>query len=178
LQGAKDGFVGFVADRFPDGELSCRLTSFTKRHWEQYQELLPLTRKVSEVFREYLPECYALQDAAANRIDSGSVIEGTPFTTITINKDWQTAVHMDQGDLKSGFGALTLLTAGEFTGGELVFPRYRVAFAFRMQDVLLGDVHEPHGNLPIVGNWGEFHRISLVFYLRENMLIVCPAARD
>jgi len=177
LKGAKDGLLGFVADGYPDGKLNCRRTSFTRRHWEKHEEFRPLSRRVAEVFCEYLPERYAVQAAAANLVEGDFIIEGTPFSTVTVNRNWQTAVHTDQGDFKSGFGALTLLTAGEFSGGQLIFPRYRVAVDFQMQDVLLADVHEPHGNLPILGADGEYHRISLVFYLRENMMSVCPAAR-
>ena len=31
-------------------------------------------------------------------------IEDTAFTTITINKDYRTAVHTDAGDYAAGFG--------------------------------------------------------------------------
>jgi hypothetical protein len=176
LEGAKDGIAGYVADRHPDGKMNCRLTSFSKQHWDEHMEFIPLTRKVAEVFHDYLPGFYAVQAAAASLIDQNFVIEGTPFTTITINRNWRTAAHMDEGDLHSGFGALTVLAAGAFLGGELGFPRYRIAVDFTMQDVLLCDVHEVHANLPIIGTEGEFNRISFVFYLRENMMSVCPAA--
>jgi hypothetical protein len=130
------------------------------------------------VFREYLPERYAAQAGAASRIDKSFLIDGLPYTTVTINRNWQTAVHLDEGDFHEGFGALTLLTAGDFTGGELAFPQYRVAVDYRMQDVLLADVHEPHCNLPIVGSEGEYERVSLVLYFREGMLKACPAIPD
>jgi hypothetical protein len=166
LAGAKDGIVGYYSDRRPHGNMSCRLTAFAADRWQEFEGLLPLIRKAAEVFREYLPERFAVQAAAASRIERKFVIEGTPFTTITINRNWQTAAHLDEGDLQSGFGVLTVLTAGEFSGGELVFPQFRIGVCFKMQDVLLCDVHQVHGNLPIVGIEGEYERVSLVLYQR------------
>ena len=34
------------------------------------------------------------------------VIDGTSFSTITINHNWRTALHKDSGDFKDGFGNL------------------------------------------------------------------------
>jgi Oxygenase domain of the 2OGFeDO superfamily len=179
LAGAKEGIAGYYSDRNPDGSgLRCRLTAFTANEWEQFQELLPLTRKVAEVFQEYLPERYAVEAAAASRIDPKYVIAGTPFTTVTANLNFQTAAHIDQGDLEGGFGALTMLSSGDFSGGELVFPRYRVAVRFQITDILLCDVHQVHGNLPVTGVEGEYARLSLVYYLREQMLKACPSAAN
>jgi hypothetical protein len=172
LKGAKNGVIGFF-DR-----PQCRQTAYTAQHWERFLETLPLIRAVDSVFQEYLPERYATQAEAARCIDKAFLIDGKPYTTVTINRNWQTAVHLDEGDFKSGFGALTMLTAGDFSGGELVFPQYRVAVNYRMQDVLLADVHEPHGNLPILGTTGEYERVSLVLYFREGMLRACPAKPD
>jgi hypothetical protein len=174
LKGAKNGIAGFYSDR-QSGTLACRLTSFATHDWQQFEEVLPLTRKVDEMFRTYCPERYAAQAEAKSRIDQRFVIPGTVFTTVTINLNFRTAAHLDEGDFHDGFGALTLLTAGEFSGGELAFPRYRIAVDYRMQDILLCDVHEVHGNLPIVGIPESYARLALVFYLRANMLQVCPA---
>jgi hypothetical protein len=174
LKGAKHGIAGFYSDR-QSGKLACRLTSFSAHEWQQFEKLLPLTRRVDEMFRNYLPERHAPQGQAMTRIDKKFVVPGTAFTTITINRNFRTAAHLDEGDFHDGFGALTLLTAGDFSGGEIVFPRYRIAIDYRMQDVLLCDVHEVHGNLPIVGIPENYARLALVFYLRENMLEACPA---
>jgi hypothetical protein len=171
LRGAKNGVIGFY------DKPQCRLTSFAAHYWEEFQETWPLIRRVNEVFREYLPEQYANQAEAASRIDSRYVIADSVFSTVTVNRNFQTAVHIDEGDLHSGFGALTILTAGTFSGGELVFPQFRIGVDFKMQDVLLADVHQPHGNLPIVGVKDEYERVSLVLYFRESMLWKCPAAR-
>jgi thymine dioxygenase len=98
------------------------------------------------------------------------LIEDTTFSSIAVNQNFQTAIHTDQGDLKGSFGVLMCFKRGDFTGGELIFPKFRVAVDFREGDVLLADVHEAHGNTPILGEPGEFTRMSCVFYFRERIL--------
>ena len=88
---------------------------------------------------------------------------------MTVNRNFQTAVHQDQGDLKQGFGVMSCLRRGRFDGCYFVFPKYRVALDMRTGCVLCGDVHEWHGNTPMRGNHGMFERVSLVFYYREKM---------
>lgn len=78
------------------------------------------------------------------------LIAGTAFTAVTVNRDFRTAVHKDRGDLRAGFGVLTALRAGTFSGCHLVFPAYRVAVDLRTRGVLLCNVHEWHGNSPLV----------------------------
>jgi 2-oxoglutarate-Fe(II)-dependent dioxygenase family protein len=88
--------------------------------------------------------------------------EAPLLTTITVNKNFRTAIHTDRGDLKVGFSSLTGL--GKFSGGLLVIPRYRVAFNIRPSSVLMMDTHEFHGNTRITGDC-----ISCVLYCRERI---------
>jgi hypothetical protein len=172
LVGARNGMLGFFE------KPKCHMTAFTANNWERFEEeVMPLARCVDEVFRQYLPARYAAQAEAASLVEPRFVIAGTVFSTITTNRNWVTAVHTDSGDLRNGFGVQTLLTAGDFEGGGYAFPQYRVAIDARMTDVLLADVHQPHGNLPIIGEMGQYERVSLIFYLREAMMRVCPAPR-
>jgi hypothetical protein len=98
----------------------------------------------------------------------------TPFTTITCNKSFRTAAHIDAGDLKEGFGVMCSM--GDFEGCDLVFPRYRTAVRYREGDVLLANVHQVHGNTPLLTPEGkepklgrEPERLVCVFYYREKM---------
>jgi hypothetical protein len=59
---------------------------------------------------------------------------------------------------------------GAFEGGELIFPQYGIAVEIETGDVLLADVHEWHGNAPLVGVDGSYERISTVMYYRRKML--------
>lgn len=171
----RSGIVGyFDADgRFP----YCRQTAFNEKHLEQFLHALPFIRKVDELYRELMPDEYALQRAAADATSPDFVISGTAFTTVTVNKNFQTAVHKDAGDFKEGFGNLTVMQAGQYTGGYTVYPQFRVAVDVRTCDLMLSDVHEWHGNTPIVGK-NNFERISLVMYYRENMAKCSSAAEE
>jgi hypothetical protein len=84
------------------------------------------------------------------RTDADWMIPGTPFTTVTINNTWPTAVHTDKGDLDAGFSNLTVLRRGSYTGGVFVFPRYRIGFDLHDGDLILMNAHEWHGNTQIV----------------------------
>ena len=55
------------------------------------------------------------------------------------------------------------MALGGFTGGELVFPRWRIMIAFKPGDLLLFDPQQLHGNLPFEGE-----RLSAIFSLRTQ----------
>ena len=147
----------------------CRLTAFNLDRPEAFAEALPFIRSVDGVFARELPGRYAAQKAVAERTSPDFVIHGTAFTTVTVNRNWRTAAHKDAGDPKEGFGVLSVLRAGVFTGGLYVLPRWRLAVELNTRDVLLTDVHEVHGNTEIAGEPGAYERVSAVLYYRENM---------
>lgn len=154
----------------------CRLTAYTMEHMDRFRAALPMIRAVDAVFRHEMPERHAAQAAAAAQAPEFHIPD-TAFSTITVNKNWQTAVHQDAGDLKAGFGCMAVLRSGRYAGGHLVFPQYRVAVEMQTRDALLADVHEWHGNTPIVSETEGSERISCVFYLRERMK-TCGTAHE
>lgn len=171
------GIVGYFDRnaRFP----YCRQTAFTMNQREKFEAALPFVRAVDAVFARELPDRYAAQQEYINRTSPDFRIPGTVFTTITVNKNWQTALHQDKGDLKAGFGVMAVLQAGSYAGGYLVFPRWRVAVDMRSRGVCLADVHEWHGNTAIEPVDDQPHeRISCVFYYRENMTHCGTAAQE
>lgn len=97
-----------------------------------------------------------------------------PFTTITINRNFQTAIHKDKGNF-NGYALLTASHIGElFEGGKLVFPEYNLAVSLKQGDVLVANVGELyHGNEPFVFKEGS-GRISFVVYARENLIRKSP----
>lgn len=165
---AKSGVIGYFdrTARFP----YCRTTEYTAENVKGWNAALPFIRAVNEVFARACPERYEIQKRIAERTRPEYVIEDTAFTTVTVNRNFRTAVHKDAGDLPEGFGVMSVIQAGEYAGGYLVFPKYRIAVDMRTRDVLLADVHEFHGNAPIVGTPGEFNRIACVFYYRTKMI--------
>lgn len=147
----------------------CRQTAFTADNPELWQEILPYIQKVNDVFKQYAPENWESQKKFIDRVHPDFVIPGTIFTTLTVNRSWRTACHKDAGDYRNGLGCMTAMEGGSYSGGELIFPKYRCAVDMRTGGVALCDVHSLHANSPIVGVPGQFLRISCVFYARSGM---------
>lgn len=163
------GIAGWF-DRYPRIPYG-RATSYTRDNFEKFQMSYPFLQNLSEGFKNLLPERYAAQMAAANKLDPRFLVPGTPFTTVTVNKTFRTAAHRDAGDLNEGLSnLLTLSNDGRYTGGYLIAPEYRIAVNVRPGDLLLINNHEVmHGNTPIICEEGS-ERVSLVVYFREKML--------
>lgn len=170
----KSGIVGYWERnaRFP----YCRMTAFNANTPELFAKAMPLILEINEKFKELHPERYKAQLKIAQK-SPDFIIQGTAFSTITVNKNWRTACHKDKGDFEKGFGVMTAFRAGEYTGGYLVFPKFRVAVDMRTTDLLLADVHEWHGNSPLIGIEGFYERLSLVMYYRQNMRY-CGSAEE
>ena len=145
------------------------MTKWTADNYPKFQSSLPFFEACSDVFRDVQPTRWEKQYREAEQTHPDFRIGTTPFTTITINKNWQTAVHKDKGDYPEGFGVMTAMWAGKGDGLHLVFPQYKVAVRIRTTDLILADVHEWHGNSPATGVLGQYERLSFVLYLRTNM---------
>lgn len=157
----------------------CRLTSWTGKNLPQWQQLHPLLRAVATHLAEHVPDRYANQAKEAAASDPAWLVPGTPFSTVTVNNTYPTGVHTDKGDLEAGFSTIACLRRGTYTGGQLVFPAYRVAVDLRDGDLILMDAHDWHGNTAIVCACGErirsacetcgAERISVVSYFRTKV---------
>ena len=177
----------------PFMKLPCRLTTYTMRYWKQYKHGLPFIQAIDKCFGTLVPDRYKQQKAAA---ESKPLlhIPGTSFSSVTINRNFRTALHRDAGDYKDGYGNLTVLERGSYHGGHTLFPQYRIGFDLRTGDFIAMDVHEWHCNtelyeteadkkankeLPRIhkddvetGTQGAerpFSRVSFVCYLREKL---------
>jgi len=146
----------------------CRMTAFSSQQVDKWTKVLPLIRAINGQFKKLVPDKYKIQYKRAQ--ETKFVIKNTAFSTITINYNWRTALHKDAGDLKDGFGNLVILEEGDYEGGELGFPQYKVAVNVRNGDFLAMDVHEWHCNTKIKSKTKDYTRLSLVSYLRENMI--------
>lgn len=165
-----------VAGRLP----ACRLTAWTGKHPDQWAELRPLFMEIARCYRRWGEDRYRRQAAAAQLTHPDWVIPGTPFTTVTVNNSYSTGVHQDTGDLPAGFSTLAVARRGQYTGGHLVLPEYRVAFDMRDGDLLIFDAHQWHGNTAMLCEHQALplarpcpagcERVSLVTYFRTKML--------
>lgn len=172
----------------------CRLTHFTRTNYEKYNNGLPFIQKINSLFNELIPDHYKQQlDRAL--LKPRYRINDTCFSTVTINRNFRTAIHKDAGDYKNGFGNLTVIEEGYYHGGYTVFPQFGIAVDLRTTDFLAMDVHQWHGNTelyeteedilknagivssfkdnPKVGTAGlckKYTRLSFVCYLREKII--------
>lgn len=162
------GIIGYFdrGPRFP----YCRTTAFNQHELPKFNQAYPIIKLVDTKYKELMPEYYKLQRKMADKTSQDFVIKDTAFTTVTVNKNWQTAVHKDAGDFKDGFGNLVALRNGNYSGGHFVVVRWGCGFDLRNGDLLLVDVHQWHGNTPIIKEDKKAVRLSLVMYYRENMI--------
>lgn len=152
------------------GNTACRETAWSAQHrQEQNSKVMPLVNWVDDIFREEMPGRWILQRREMLKVHAAWRLSKV-FTTVTINLNMRTHAHRDPGDLEEGFGVITVMKAGKFTGGELIFPRWGIAVDVDTTDVLLANVHELHGNGPLLGEKGKFLRLSCVYYFRTGIL--------
>lgn len=157
----------------------CRQTAWTGKNMPQWQALQPLFQGVAGHLQEHVPDRYENQMEEVRATKPEWIVPGTPFSTITVNNTYPTGVHTDKGDLDKGFSTIACLRYGEYTGGTLAFPEYRVGVNMKHGDLILMDAHEWHGNTAIVCPCGTklkrccetcgAERISVVSYLRTKI---------
>lgn len=159
------GYFDPAGGRFP----ICRLTAFNQQHMDKFKNAYPIFKFVDIKYAELVPDKYKAQKALADKTSQDFVIPGTSFTTITINKNYETAVHKDSGDFKGGFGNLVALRKGTYTGCYFTLVRWGIGFDMQNGDLLMVDVHQWHGNTPMIKHDDDATRLSLVMYYREKM---------
>lgn len=177
----------------PFMKLPCRLTSYTERYWKYYKHGLPFIQAIDKCFATLVKSKYDLQLAAAKEKPLLR-IEGTAFSSITINRNFRTALHKDDGDFKDGYGNLSVLERGAYHGGYTLMPQFNIGFNVRTGDFLAMDVHQWHCNTELyetaedkaankdlprihkdsletgtLGSDKVFSRVSFVCYLREKL---------
>ena len=186
--------IGFYEASNNFSKLPCRLTHFTRCNFKKYNEGLPFIQRIDEIFQELIPNAHKRQLDRANLTDNFK-IPNTSFSTVTINRNFRTALHRDAGDFKGGFGNLTVVQRGKYHGGYTVFPQFGVGIDLRNNDYVAMDVHQWHSNTklyeteedklfnstlksdfndnPDIGTAGiyeKYTRLSFVCYLREKII--------
>ena len=174
-------------------DLPCRLSHYTRTNMDKYEKSIPFFQQIGKHYKDLVYSKYIEQMERA-RINDFHIPQ-TPFSTITINRNFRTAVHKDSGDF-GGFACLSVLEENKYSGGYFVLPKFRIAIDMRHGDLLVCDVHQYHANtelyeseedkqyndenpqqtykdnldVGILGLNNRFTRLSFVCYLRENMI--------
>ncbi len=147
----------------------CRKTAFARDYFDKFNEGIPFVKHIDNLYKELCPEHYAKQKAIAEGTNRNYVIGDTAFTTITVNRNFATAVHKDAGDYPEGFGNLIVYREGHYDGSYFCLPEYGVGIDMQNEDVLFADVHSWHGNTPYENMSEDYMRIAFVMYYREYM---------
>jgi len=156
----------------------CRKCAWCVNNPEKWARMQPMFAKISNTFREVWPEKWEYQKGVYDQINEDFKIPGTIFTTITINHNYRTACHQDGKNLDGAVTAMVLLRHGQYEGGHLVLPKYRVAFRMDTGDVAFFNAAEEwHGNTPLIPITKECSRCTLVCYLRKNM-VSCGSIKE
>lgn len=122
------------------------------------------------------------------QVPSGHWVARRNGQTFVTGNTYATGVHTDKGDLDAGFSTIAVFKNGDYEGGTLCFPEYRVGVDLQDCDLILMDAHEWHGNIEFTpqperdtnGRLLEdpgFERISIVTYFRTAMES-CGSAKD
>ena len=190
--------IGFYEASKNFCKLPCRLTHFTRTNYDKYKNGLPFIQRIDQLFKKLIPDAHEKQLIQANKKEHLKIPE-TSFSTITINRNFRTALHRDAGDFKDGFGNLTVIERGKYHGGYTVFPQFGVGVDVRSNDFLAMDVHQWHSNTKIyeteedrkfneqlepafkdnpevgtVGIYEKYTRLTFVCYLREKIVNCRP----
>jgi hypothetical protein len=185
-------------EKTPFMGLPCRLTSYTQKYFEEYKAGIPYIEAIDGLFKKLVPDRYKAQYAQAHAKPQFQIAD-TAFSSVTMNRNFRTGLHMDDGDLRAGFGNLSVIERGKYEGGYTLFPRYKIGVDLRTGDFLAMDVHEWHCNTEIrespsdkkfnealpnvylndieTGTQGvekKYSRLSFVCYLREKLVKCNP----
>lgn len=176
----------------------CRQTAFTRDEVEKWESACPIFKLGDKQFKKLMPKEHRIQLKQCRKTPKYQILD-TAFSTVTVNYNYRSALHKDAGDLDEGFGNLMVLEknkcilldnnedkiksknkqAYDYKGGFLGFPKYGIAIDARQGDFLAMNVHEWHANCKMIcccdkgvkcKNKDHFGRLSLVCYLRKNMI--------
>lgn len=164
------GIAGWY-DRYPRIPYG-RATSYTEKFPEKFEKSYPYLQHLAEAFKDLLPWRYGNQKAASDKIDPKFLVPNTPFSTITVNRNFRTAAHYDPANMDDGFANICVFSnSDKYRGAYLVFPEIGYAVNIRPGDLLfVNNMAGLHGNTELVLDDPNAERISIIAFFHEGML--------
>lgn len=170
------GVIGYYP-RYPRIPF-CRECAWNVTHAQEWQLLLPLFRQVNDLHKAYSPKSYDFQKSFIEKTSKDFTIPNTIYTTVTVNRNFRTAAHLDAKNLTNGMAPMLVLREGQFSGGHIVLPEWKLAAKLDTNDLIIfRNMIDYHGNTKIIPLTKNYKRVSLVFYYREEM-IKCGTAEQ
>lgn len=164
------GIAGWY-DRYPRIPYG-RATSYTEKFFDKFKKSYPYLQHLSKAFNELLPWRYSNQKRAADKIDPRFLVPDTPFSTITVNRNFRTAAHYDPANMDDGFANICVFSNSDsYRGAYLVFPEIGYAVDVRPGDLLfVNNMAGLHGNTELILDDPTAERISIIAFFHEGML--------
>ena len=160
---------------------------------KQLDTLTDLVQNTDKAFELAQPEAWMKQFMQASSHEN---LYDTSFTTITVNKNFRTAVHKDKGNVEGFLSSMIVASQGSYHGSYLLFPEYKIGVDIRDGDIIIFNPQLKHcnsvmyetdedkkyneflelkptlvnGNPYIAGDEFSAKRYSLVFYQRSGFL--------
>ena len=139
--------IGFYV-RVSSAGFTMSFNFISRANFEKYNDGLPFIQHIDKLFQKLTFEVHNKQLTRADTKPHLKIPE-TAFSTVTINRNFRTAMHRDAGDFRDGFGNLTVIERGKYHGGYTIFPQYGVGIDLRNNDFVAMDVHQWHCNTPM-----------------------------
>ena len=171
----------------------CRLTFHTSQSLKEYENGKPYIHELNKWFKHIRPQEHKLLLDRAN-LQPEFKIDHTAFSTVTMNRNFRTAVHQDAGDF-GHIAVLSCLEYGKYSGCLFLLPAWGIGIDLRQDDILVANVGNYHCNSEIyttleqdeynaklpkvfkgnpavgtVGIYEDYSRITFVSYLREKLI--------
>lgn len=164
------GIAGWY-DRYPRIPWG-RATSYTEKQPEKFAKSYPYLQHLASAFKEMLPWRYGNQMEAASKVDPKFLVPNTPFSTITVNRNFRTAAHYDPANMENGFANICVFSNSDnYRGAYLVFPEIGYAVDIRPGDLLfVNNMAGLHGNTELILDDPNAERISIIAFFHEGML--------
>lgn len=164
------GIAGWY-DRYPRIPWG-RATSYTEKQPEKFAKSYPYLQHLADAFKQMLPWRYGNQMEAASKVDPKFLVPGTPFSTITVNRNFRTAAHYDPANMENGFANICVFSnSDKYRGAYLVFPEIGYAVDIRPGDLLfVNNMAGLHGNTELILDDPTAERISIIAFFHEGML--------
>ena len=152
------GYFNYTDSKTKKTEMKETNTIKSKKNKKNFENSFPFVEWINDQYKKLIPKNY---EEMKKEISDKYTISNTIFSTITVNKNFQTAMHKDKKDIGK-LGNLIVFHKGEVKGGYILFPQYKIGIKVQDRDFLIMNVHEYHTNTSISGSGDRF---SFVLYL-------------
>ena len=128
-----------------------------------------LAKPIAEIMHKTLPEEEKKEQLEFIKKINSKYFIYPPYTTVTINCNFQTACHKDSKNFSDAYSAMPVFMTEGFKGGDFCLPEYGLRLRPEYGDVFFFRSEEIwHGNTPIFSTETE-KRFSFVFFTNKAL---------